>query len=274
MVHSVPHSPFRISHLLLLAGILVAGFAVPGDLKLKLDALGFAVCHQIHNHSFDLAGHQLPLCARCTGIYLGAISALLVASVLRPRSIGLPSRGMLALLGVFFGAMVLDGINSTLQSFGANLWDSTNLLRLLTGTLAGVAVALVMYPVLNMTLWRREVYRRESVLDRPACLLGYLAAAGVLAVLVLTGVGWLLYPLSILSVAGMLALLTIANTMLVLMATRREASLSTAFDAVTPILLGLILSLLLLALIVWGRSSLAPFMAGNPQGLPLLPGLP
>jgi hypothetical protein len=123
-------------------------------------------------------------------------------------------------------------------------------------------------------LWRREVYRRESVLDRPACLLGYLAAAGVLAVLVLTGVGWLLYPLSILSVAGMLALLTIANTMLVLMATRREASLSTAFDAVTPILLGLILSLLLLALIVWGRSSLAPFMAGNPQGLPLLPGLP
>jgi uncharacterized membrane protein len=38
--------------------------------------VGSVVCHQIPERSFHLAGAQLPVCARCTGLYLGAALGL------------------------------------------------------------------------------------------------------------------------------------------------------------------------------------------------------
>jgi len=34
--------------------------------------VGSVVCHQLPERSFHLAGAQLPVCARCTGLYVGA----------------------------------------------------------------------------------------------------------------------------------------------------------------------------------------------------------
>ena len=38
--------------------------------------VGSLVCHQIPERSFHLAGAQLPVCARCTGLYLGGALGL------------------------------------------------------------------------------------------------------------------------------------------------------------------------------------------------------
>jgi len=46
-------------------------------------ALGHVICHQLPVRSFHLWGVALPVCARCTGIYVGAaVTALLI--LLRP----------------------------------------------------------------------------------------------------------------------------------------------------------------------------------------------
>lgn len=46
-------------------------------------ALGHVICHQLPVRSFHLWGVALPVCARCTGIYVGAaVTALLIS--LRP----------------------------------------------------------------------------------------------------------------------------------------------------------------------------------------------
>jgi hypothetical protein len=41
-------------------------------------AIGSVVCHQLPARSFHLWGRQLPVCARCTGIYVGAALAVAV----------------------------------------------------------------------------------------------------------------------------------------------------------------------------------------------------
>ena len=256
-----------------IAAIVVYSLAVPGDLDYKLDALGFGVCHQISTHSFFVGGQQLPLCARCSGIYLAALASLVLLSVLRRRAARLPVGSMIAILGLFFGAMVLDGINSTLQNFGGNFWNSTNLVRLITGSLAGTSIAFFLYPVFNVSIWSREARKRESVLDNPLQLAGYMVAVGLAVALVLDGGDWLFYPLSFLSIAGMLTMLTLANTMMVLIVTRREGKARTFSEALTPILIAFLLSLIEVTLLSWGRASLAPYMA-NTLGMPVVPGLP
>jgi uncharacterized membrane protein len=42
-------------------------------------SVGALVCHQQAERSFELWGAQMPVCARCTGIYCGAALAMLLA---------------------------------------------------------------------------------------------------------------------------------------------------------------------------------------------------
>jgi uncharacterized membrane protein len=84
----------------------------PGGLLGKADAIGYAVCHQIDLRSFHLVERRLPLCARCSGMYLGAVLGLSYQWFIGWRRAGTPPWIILALLGVFVFAFVVDGLNS------------------------------------------------------------------------------------------------------------------------------------------------------------------
>jgi uncharacterized membrane protein len=66
------------------AAALVAARAVPGMagyiLAAGIYAVGSVVCHQIPERSFHLLGRQLPVCARCAGIYVGSALIALAAA--------------------------------------------------------------------------------------------------------------------------------------------------------------------------------------------------
>ena len=53
-------------------------------------AIGHAICHQLPLRSFRLWGAVLPVCARCTGIYVGAalVSIASIAAPVRPHATG------------------------------------------------------------------------------------------------------------------------------------------------------------------------------------------
>lgn len=53
-------------------------------------ALGRVICHQLPIRSFHLWGAALPVCARCTGIYLGAAVTAVVVSI-RPAATATPT---------------------------------------------------------------------------------------------------------------------------------------------------------------------------------------
>ncbi len=275
-------SRLPIAPLILLALIALAGLLLPGTFKYKLEFLGFGVCHQIASHSLFLAGHQMPLCARCSGIYLGALTALLLLTVLHPLAGALPAPRLMPMLSFMFSTMVLDGINSTLQSLpGATaLYETTNWLRLITGVLAGIALMFVLYPIFNQSFWRTSRLRRERSLEQPFELLGYFVAAAIVVGVLLSAdrditIGdWLYWPLTLASMAGLLALLTMTNVLIVSTLTRRAGSVLTVAGAFTPLLIALILALIELTMLAELRLALTTSLAAGaaPSELPLAPG--
>lgn len=97
------------------------------------DFFGSAVCHQMAERSFFWGSCQSPLCARCTaiegGIVLGVIFLWLAGRKDGNRPFS-PSGMVLAALS--FLPIAIDGVGSYL-----GFWQSNNLLRVLTGALAG-----------------------------------------------------------------------------------------------------------------------------------------
>jgi len=129
---------------LLLAGTVLAPlFACRGMERLAglLYRFYSLTCHQLANRSWFVCGHKFGVCVRCFSSYLFFVPAGAVLFITSFRS-WLSRRSFLRfVLPVFFALispLTIDGLG---QFLGA--WESTNLLRLVTGGLAGIGTALV-----------------------------------------------------------------------------------------------------------------------------------
>ncbi len=112
--------------LLLMAPWLMAtGRLLPALVLYRVFAL---VCHQQPERSFSWLNFPLPVCMRCTGIYVGFALGWLFSL----RLPALPRRWLLAALV----PLALDWILSV-----TGLWTNTPTSRTLTGALAGGALA-------------------------------------------------------------------------------------------------------------------------------------
>jgi uncharacterized membrane protein len=208
--------------ILFAAAVLIGWFwYTPPGLLGKADAVGYAVCHRIPLRSFFLGDRALPLCARCSGMYLGALVGFLY-HLRYPRRAGMPSRRLLAVLGLFLVVFGLDGVNSYLHFFPAipTLYQPENWLRLLTGTGVGLGIAAVLVPVVRQSLY-------SSSDPRPALktwgqMIVYISMGLVVDAALLSGNPLLLYPLALLSSATVLIILGLVYTVLWAMLTRQE----------------------------------------------------
>jgi uncharacterized membrane protein len=252
----------------------VAGLALvtwllntPAGLLGKADAIGYAICHRIDSHSLHLGNRQLPLCARCTGIYLGALLGMgMMAAMGRGRAGRLPARPVLLTLFGFIGLMGIDGINSYLSFFPGlpQLYQPQNWLRAITGTLNGLALAGLIYPILNQSLWRD--WEDRPVLRNFRELLALLAAAGVMIALVLSDNAAILYPLALLSAAGVVVMVVALNTVILLMALRREGHAQNWRGAALPLLAGFTLAILEIGAVDAVRYAIFHSWGGLPLG--------
>lgn len=83
----------------------------------------FSGCHQRADRSFFIHGKQFPVCARCTGAFMGECLAIVIFHFFRP-----PVIFLMSLCAVMF----LDWFIQYLK-----IRESTNIRRVITGFLGG-----------------------------------------------------------------------------------------------------------------------------------------
>ena len=117
--------------------LLVAAPILPTPIAGALYAIGSQICHQKAERSFHLVAAQLPVCARCTGIYAGAAfgSAAALSGRIRVHATSSSARVLL-----FLGAVPTV---VTWACEWTGLWQWSNMTRATAGLPLGVVVAFV-----------------------------------------------------------------------------------------------------------------------------------
>lgn len=81
-------------------------------------------CHQLPERSFFYKGKQFPVCARCTGVFIGQMSAI-IAALLKIKISAFKSFFLLAIMG--FDWFIQE----------IHIKESTNIRRFITGIAGG-----------------------------------------------------------------------------------------------------------------------------------------
>ncbi len=240
--------------------------AVPHDHLLNgADWMGAALCHRITERSFTIYGRQFPLCARCTGMYLGVFLVFLTLLLAgRARWSELPRLPILLTLIGFIGIMGLDGVNSYTHFFPEfpHVYEPRNWLRLLTGMGAGLAMGLFLFPVLAQTLWAEA--RWQPPIGNFWELAGMMLVAGTAVLLLLSNQPAVLYVLALASVAGQLLVLMGINVVLLLVLLRRDGRARQWRDTAVPLTICLLLAIGQLGILTFIRLQAFGTITGFP----------
>jgi uncharacterized membrane protein len=250
----------RLTRLIVAISIIIIAAAVfvpPFSVLDKADMVGGAVCHRLVDRSFVVDGRPLPLCARCSGTFLGTVLGLAAIGLRRRQQANrLPPLAVLLALVAFVALWGFDGLNSYATLFPGvpHLYEPRNWLRLTTGMLNGLALISFLFPVWNFTL-RRET-RPEPVIQNVGELLILLVIAALLIILITMELELVLYAVAIVSSLGVMMMLTLIYSMVAAVALRREGYARSWRQLLVPLSIGLALSLLQIGALVLLRSYL------------------
>ena len=146
--------------------LVVTAPHLPSSLAAFIYAFGSIVCHQRPERSFHFAGAQLPVCARCLGIYAGAAFGLVVAQGWR---VSRARRALQSSVGrvLFFGPAIAISVAAlpttiTLVVEWTGLWNPGNLIRAAAAAILGAGVAAVV-----VTLHYDECTPRRPIASSP-----------------------------------------------------------------------------------------------------------
>lgn len=218
-------------------------FFTPGGLLGKADAVGYAVCHRIDARSFHMGERAMPLCARCSGLFLGAFLGLFY-QIAQGRRGKMPPVLVMILFGTLALAWVIDGVNSFLMltPLISAFYQTQNWTRLVTGTGMGLAISAILTPAFIQTMFRR--WKASSAFGDWKQVLGLFLGAAVLDVLILLQIPLILVPLSLISAGSVLILLMMIYCMVWVMVFKKENTFDRLSQLFVPLLGGYITAVL------------------------------
>jgi uncharacterized membrane protein len=251
----------RITRIIVvLAALLVfSGWMLntPPGLFGKADAIGYAVCHRISERSFHVGELQLPLCARCTGMFYGAVLCLIYQIIVGKKSSKAPPWQVIVPLALMVAAWIVDGSNSYLYLIKSsypgilenipNLYFPNNSLRVLTGTGMGIALAAALYPAFNQTVWIQP-QEHPALNGLKSFIVLVILSLGIDA-LVLTESPIALYPIALISTLGIVVLLTMVYSIVWIVLMGQENSFTRIRQLWLPLVAGLTIAMIQITVI-------------------------
>ena len=146
--------------------LLILAPVLPVPIAATLYALGSRICHQRPERSFHLFAAQLPVCARCAGIYAGAAAgSLLLLLSARVRDQLLRYSRRTVLLAGALPTLI------TITSEWSGAWAGGNDARAAAGVPLGLAVAFVVARAAATLHYGECVPRRPIANNRPLTLI-------------------------------------------------------------------------------------------------------
>ncbi len=231
------------------------------------DYAGAAFCHRIVDRSFSIMGRPVGLCARCSGMYLGFFLYLALVLISgREKWTAFSPLPILALMVTFIAIMGVDGVNSYSHFFPGfpHVYSPNNTLRLFTGLGTGLAIGTFIVPAVNQTVWHQSAQTEKAAVGTFGELVGLLVITILGGLLLLTELPLTTYILAILSVLGLLLILTGINTILMLLLLKKENSYHRSIQAFPSLAIGFVLACAEAALLVTGRI----WLIGTIHGIP------
>jgi len=211
----------------------------PWPLYDKLWGIAYGICPQRPGHSLFFGNIQMPIEAREGGIFVGFLLGILNLIALgRGNAWKLPPPLIQVVLIGFIVLMGLDGLNAF--AFDLSLptpYAPALPIRSGTGLLTGLAIAVLMLPIFNQTMWKQSnpivSFSKWRELAAAMLFLAIIGAAGLS--------GWkpLLYPISIAAILGQVILMVSLGTMMAAILLRREGQVSNLTELAPLILVGL-----------------------------------
>jgi uncharacterized membrane protein len=197
--------------------------------------IGSSVCHQIPSHSFIRDRLQFPLCARCSGLYLGSLIGICYFSV-QGRKAGVPRKTWIVLLAACFLLWAADGINSLLSEIMEHpfLYNTTNTTRLITGFGMGLVMSTALMTLFNITIWKAT--EKEPLLGKWWQIAGYICVSILTAFLLTKGNVLIFTFLAYASLLSVLVIITLLYTIFWVILFRREGQFE-KFSNLYPFLL-------------------------------------
>ncbi|MBI5930709.1 MAG: DUF2085 domain-containing protein [Chloroflexi bacterium] len=221
--------------------------ATPAGILGKADAVGYAICHRITVRSFEAFDRQLPLCARCTGIYLGVVSGLmLLVAGGRSKVTRLPNWRIMIVLGAFVVALGIDGLNSYFHLFPGfkGIYTPNNTLRLITGVFCGLTFINLLLPIFNSAVWAKA--DRRAPIENFKELAGMCLVACLVIAAALTHRSGILLIFGVLSALGVLIALTMICSVMAIALMQRDQSYVQWRELWLPFLIGLTIAITLI----------------------------
>ncbi len=235
--------------------VLLAFLVSPGSIAAKTHFVLHGICSQRPSHSFQLGGAPLPLDARMTGLYIGAVTNVLcLIAAGRLRAVRIPPGSVIAILALFLSLLALDGFNSLAVDLGLpHPYAPSNSLRLLTGILAGTTIGAIVALLLAATMWSNGDHQ-QAVILKPTELVAPLCLAAAVGILVASGLPILYAPIAVGLVLAAVSMFGVLAIVLLALSTGRAWTCHSYCDLVPMAWAGGFTATIFLGLLSIGRS--------------------
>lgn len=226
----------------------------PAGCYSKIFAVGSSLCHQIPSHSPVLNGVQFPLCARCTGLYLGSLIGLSYA-LFAGRKAGIPRKPYLILLFSIFVIWGADGVNSLISDFLNRpfLYETTNLTRSITGYAMGLVMSTALATLFNITVW--EARENTPILRTPLQVGVYILLAGTVNLMILSNNDYLFRLAAYLAIFTAMTIISLLYSVFWVILFKKENTFKSTRDLLTYLVAGFATCMLQVSLMIALRNS-------------------